>query len=217
MGTISTVKLAGISLILGPVITCICYFLQQLVLFNDVEWGSAAAWASAAADGGSTMVITSIIVPLSLMMLVYGIFFIANEIRGNGNGDALATYSIPLVFIGLISFVASAGIWLTGANFPDPAAAAEAAFLVGTGINTMGGVFFSLGFAAIFFAMASRDEYNSLIANLAGLIAILAFVLSIVGLASPDSSQLMTTLVGVTYIIHTLYAIYIGKGLITRG
>ena len=85
MGTISTAKLAGISLILGPVITVVCYFIQQLVIFADVEWGNAASWAAAAAAQGPAMVATSIIVPLSLMMLVYGILFIANEIRGNGN------------------------------------------------------------------------------------------------------------------------------------
>ena len=43
MGTISTAKLAGISLILGPVITVVCYFIQQLVIFADVEWGNAAS------------------------------------------------------------------------------------------------------------------------------------------------------------------------------
>lgn len=216
MGNISTPKLAGASLILGPVITCVCYFMQQLVIFADVEWGSAASWAAAAADGGATMVATSIIVPLSLMMLAYGIFFIANEIRGNGNGDALASYSIPMILIGLVGFVLSAGIFVSVTNFPNPTAAAEAAMLAASGINSIAGIFFSLGFAAIFFAMASRDEYNSMLANIAGLIGLLAFVLSVIGLASPGSNQIMTSIVGVTYLVHTVYAIYIGRGLLTR-
>lgn len=216
MGNISTPKLAGASLILGPVITCVCYFIQQLVIFADVEWGSAASWAAAAADGGATMVATSIIIPLSLMMLAYGIFFIANEIRGNGNGDALASYSSPMILIGLIGFVLSAGIFISVTNFPNPADAAEAAMLAASGINSIAGIFFSLGFAAIFFAMASRDEYNSMLANIAGLIGLLAFVLSVIGLASPGSNQIMTSIVGVTYLIHTVYAIYIGRGLLAR-
>jgi len=217
MGTISTAKLAGISLILGPVITVVCYFIQQLVIFADVEWGNAASWAAAAADHGPAMVATSIIVPLSLMMLVYGILFIANEIRGNGNGDALARYSVPLILIGMTGFVLSSGNFVAATIFPEPAAAAEAVFLAAAGMNGIGGIFFSLGFTAIFFAMASRDEYNSTLANIAALIALLAFVLSIIGFASTELGELMTQLVGVTYIVHTLYAVYIGRGLLTRG
>ena len=216
MGTIPIAKLAGISLILGPVITVVCYFIQQLVIFADVEWGSAASWAAAAADGRSATVATSIIVSLSLMMLVYGILFIANEIRGNGNGNALASYSVPLILIGLTGFVLSSGIFVAAATFPEPAAAAAAVALAGAGMNGMAGSFFSLGFSAIFFAMASRNEYNSVLANIAALVALLAFVLSIVGFASTEIGELMTQIVGVTYIIHTIYAIYIGRGLLTR-
>ena len=216
MGTIPIAKLAGISLILGPVITVVCYFIQQLVIFADVEWGSSASWAVAAADGRSATVATSIIVSLSLMMLVYGILFIANEIRGNGNGNALASYSVPLILIGLTGFVLSSGIFVAAATFPKPAAAAAAVVLAGAGMNGMAGIFFSLGFSAIFFAMASRDEYNSVLANIAALVALLAFVLSIIGFASTEIGELMTQIVGVTYIIHTIYAIYIGRGLLTR-
>ena len=216
MGTISTAKLAGISLILGPVITVVCYFIQQLVIFADVEWGNAASWAAAAADHGPAMVATSIIVPLSLMMLVYGILFIANEIRGNGNGDALARYSVPLILIGMTGFVLSSGNFVAATIFPEPAAAAEAVFLAAAGMNGIGGIFFSLGFTAIFFAMASREEYNSMLANIAALVAVLAFVLSIIGFASTELGELMTQLVGVTYIVHTIYAVYIGRGLLTR-
>ena len=38
MGSISTLKVAAISLILGPVIATICYFVQQLFVFADVEY-----------------------------------------------------------------------------------------------------------------------------------------------------------------------------------
>ena len=186
------------------------------MIFADVEWGSAASWAAAAADGRSATVATSIIVSLSLMMLVYGILFIANEIRGNGNGNALASYSVPLILIGLTGFVLSSGIFVAAATFPEPAAAAAAVVLAGAGMNGMAGIFFSLGFSAIFFAMASRDEYNSVLANIAALVALLAFVLSIIGFASTELGELMTQIVGVTYIIHTIYAIYIGRGLLTR-
>ena len=203
MGSISTLKVAAISLILGPVIATICYFVQQLFVFADVEYGSSASWAS-------------IIIPLALMMLVYALLYIANEIRGNGNGDALASYSVPLLMVGFIGFVFSSGISISAANFPEPAAAASAAFLTAAGINAISGIFFSIGFAAIFFAMATRDEYNSNLANIAGLLALVSTVAGVVGLVASDSNELMTMITGITYIVHTLYAIYIGRGLLKR-
>ena len=102
------------------------------------------------------------------------------------------------------------------ANFPEPSAAAEAVSLALSGVNNIAGLFFSIGFAAIFFAMATRDEYNSAIANAAGAIALVAAVLTIIGMVSIDQNEVMTRIVGVTYIIHTVYAIYLGRGLITR-
>jgi hypothetical protein len=216
MGTISTKKIAGMSLMLGPAITVVCYFIQQLSIFADAKAGDAASFAVAAAEGGSATIATSIIIPLSLMMLVYGMFYIANGIRENGNGDALARYSIPLVLVGFSGFVFSTGILISVTNSPDPAAAAEAAMLASSGINNIGGIFFSLGFTALFFAMASRDEYNKALATSAGLIGLVAFVLSIIGFSSTELSGVMTQLVGLTYIIHTLYAIYLGWGLFAK-
>ena len=216
MNTISATKLAGISLIVGPVITLAGYFIQQLVIFADAEWGSAASFAAAAASDSGLMIATSLLVSLGLMMLAYGFLFIVDGIRGNGNGDALARYAQLLVLVGTVGFVLGQGVFVTAATFPDPAAAAEAAFLASSGIINIAGIIFSLGFAAVFLAMGSRDEYNKLIANLAGLVAVVAFVLSVIGLANTDLNQQMTQLVGLTYIVHSIYAIYIGWGLFSK-
>ena len=100
MGTISKTRLAGLSLILGPVITTICYFIQQIAAPVDGDsYGDVAAALAANQAGGSIITITSVIIPLALTMLLYGMFFILSEIRGNG--EALVGYAkIPMV-IGL--------------------------------------------------------------------------------------------------------------------
>jgi len=216
MGTISTAKVAGMSLLLGPIITVICYFIQQLVIFGDAEFGNAASFAAAAADQEAAMVITSIILAVSLIAILYGFLFIGDQIRSGGNGHALATYSMPLILIGTAGFVASIGAAVAAATYPEPAAAATAVFLVSNGMNGMFGIIFSLGFAAIFFAMASRDEYNSMFASIAGWEAVLAAVLSIVAVINTDLTETMVQIVGLTYIIHTSYSIYIGRDLLTR-
>ncbi len=210
MGTISTAKLAGISLILGPVITVVGYFIQQLVIFADAEWGSAASFAALAAKETDLFVWTSLAITIGLLMLAYGILFIADGIRGNGNGDALSRYAQLLITVGTTGFILAIGISLTAATYPEPAAAAAAAFLTSSGIQSTAGIFFSLGFAAIFFAMASRDEYNTMLANIAGLVGVLAFAFSIIGAVNTSSNEQMTQLVGLTYFVHTAYAGFLG-------
>ena len=70
MGRISAAKLAGISLILGPVITVICYFIQTIASPSSGEsWGDIAIGAKALKDLGATGTVTGIIIPLSLALL----------------------------------------------------------------------------------------------------------------------------------------------------
>ena len=208
MGTISSAKLAGTSLILGPLLTTICYFIQQIAAPLDVDsYGDGSAIAKAIQDGGSIITITSVIIPLSLTMLVYGIFFILSELRGNG--EALVGYAKIPMLIGLAGWTYTAAIGITITNW---AGGDAGAFITIWGVGQAAQIMFGLGFTAAFLAIASRDEYNSTA------IALLATILSIVQLVTNDgtTASTMSLIVGITYIIHTIYAIYLGRGLLSR-
>ena len=214
MGTISSAKLAGTSLILGPLLTTICYFIQQIAAPIDVDsYGDVAAALAANQAGGSIITITSIIIPLALTMLVYGIFSILSEIRGNG--EALVGYAKIPMLIGLAGWTYIAAIGITITNW---AGGDAGAFITIWGVGQAAQIMFSLGFTAAFLAIASRDEYNSTLAYIAAAIALLATILSIVQLVTNDgnTASTMSLIVGITYIIHTIYAIYIGRGLLSR-
>ncbi len=214
MGTISSAKLAGTSLILGPLITTICYFIQQISAPTDSDsYGDVSAIAKAIQDGGSIITITSVIIPLSLTMLVYGIFFILSELRGNG--EALVGYARIPMLIGLAGWTYTAAIGITITNWADGDAGA---FITIWGVGQAAQIMFGLGFTAAFLAIASRDEYNSTLAYIAAAIALLATILSIVQLVTNDATTASTMglIVGITYIIHTIYAIYLGRGLLSR-
>lgn len=213
MGRISAAKLAGISLILGPAITVICYFVQTIASPSTGEsWGNVVVGAAALEDLGATGTITGIIIPLSLTMLLYGVFFILNEIRGNG--EALVGYAkIPMV-IGLAGWTYTSGLSIMVANYPG----GEDTMMAIWGIGQFSGIMFSLGFTAAFLAIASRDGFNSTLAYVAAAIALIAMILSIVQLLTSDGSVAvnMQSIVGITYIIHTIYLIYLGRGLLSR-
>ena len=208
MGTISTRQVAGLSLVVGPLVAVVCYFIQQFGVSPDI-WTDPASVAAALAGGGALTVVTSIVIPIAIGGLVFGIFFIADGIVGNGNGDALARYSKLLILIGFAGFVYGSGTQVLVANYPE----ATSAVYTGWAISGVSGVFFSLGFLAIFLAMASRAEYNAALANAAAGVAVVAVVCSIIGTASKDLNQVMTLGVGITYLIHTIYAIYLGRTL----
>ena len=214
MGTISSAKLAGTSLILGPLITTICYFIQQISAPIDSDsYGDVSAIAKAIQDGGSIITITSVIIPLSLTMLVYGIFFILSELRGDG--EALVGYARIPMLIGLAGWTYIAAIGITITNW---AGGDAGAFITIWGVGQAAQIMFGLGFTAAFLAIASRDEYNSTLAYIAAAIALLATILSIVQLVTNDgtTASTMGLIVGITYIIHTIYAIYLGRGLLSR-
>ena len=153
-------------------------------------------------------------------MFVHGIFFIANEIRGGGDGAALAGSAMPFIMVGFIGIVAVSGLTIAGANITDAAGqgfmTAVSVGTVAAGINAIAGIFFGIGFILIFLAIASRDEYNSTLAYIAAIAAVVAVVVSIIAISNTEQAQLMTQIIGITYIIHVIYFIILGRSVLSR-
>ena len=215
MGTISTTKLAGFSIALGPVIAVIFYFLQPgIALIDQADPADATAVINALTANSGLTTLTGILISVGLVILVYGIFFIAGEIRGNGNGDALVRYAVPMILIGLVGFIFGNGIIVSIGS--DVGTSAAPLFHVGSGIAGIAGIFFSLGFLAFFLALACREEYNSTLAYIVSVVSVITVVVSIIGFS--DNSQLEWTsgVNGIGYVIFTIYSIILGKDLISR-
>ncbi len=212
-GTISSAKLAGTSLILGPVITVICYFIQQSAIsLSADEWGNAAAAAEKLRSASVLSNVTSLIIPLALTMFVYGIFFILNEIRGNG--EALVGFAKIPILIGLAGWVYGSGVGITVTNWPG----GDTNMFTLWGLGQISSVMFAIGATAGFLAIASRNDYNSTLAYGAAVVGFVGIITSVVGILTSDGSVAanMTLIVGITYIIHTLYSVYLGRGLLSR-
>ena len=76
-------------------------------------------------------------------MLVYGIFSILSEIRGNG--EALVGYAKIPMLIGLAGWTYTSGIGITITNW---AGADAGAFITIWGAGQVAGIMFSLGFSS---------------------------------------------------------------------
>ena len=211
MGNMSAKRMAGLSIMWGPVITLICYFAQQLVILAGVDWSDAAANKDAWVAGGSLTVITSLIIPIALFMLVYGVFHILDEMRDGGNGDALARYAKPMMLIALAGYTYANGFPIIVVNNPDMGIDA---IYAQWSIFSMSGILFTLAFLITFSAMGSRDEYKGTFNTVAIWVAVLAVACSIIGFVNSGLGGTMTQIVGVTYLVHTVYAIRLGRGML---
>ena len=111
MGNIQATKLIGTSLIVGPLLTVICYFIQQFgVLGTDVDPTSVAETAHLWADASELTIATAVLIAFGVALFVHGIFFIANEIRSGGEGAALAGSAMPFIMVGFVGIVAICGL-----------------------------------------------------------------------------------------------------------
>ena len=172
------------------------------------------------ADASELSIATSVLIAFGVALFVHGIFFIANEIRSGGDGAALAGSAMPFIMVGFIGIVAVSGLTIAGANITDAAGqgfmTAVSVGTVAAGINAIAGIFFGIGFTLIFLAIASRDEYNSTLAYIAAIAAVVAVVVSIIAISNTGQAQLMTMIIGITYIIHVIYFIILGQSVLSR-
>ena len=215
MGNIQATKLIGTLLIVGPLLTVICYFIQQFgVLGTDVDPTSVAETAHLWADASELTIATAVLIAFGVALFVHGIFFIANEIRSGGEGAALAGSAMPFIMVGFVGIVAICGLTIAGANITD---AAGQGFMTAVSVGSVAsGINAITGFTLIFLAIASRDEYNSTLAYIAAIAAVVAIVASIIAISNIEQAKLMTQIIGITYIIHVIYFIILGRGVLSR-
>ena len=223
MGTISLNKLGGWSLILGPILTLVFYFLQPGVAIIDVADPAVAAEAIPAIINNATLSkISSVLIPIGLLVLVYGIFSLQKYISANGNGDALSRYGALLILVGCLGWITGSGVNLAIAGATVPAtpipaevipaivAAYGVTYAVTLGIGTVSGLLAAIGFLALTLAVYTRDDFNKNFTLVAAIAAVVQIVTVIIGGVDSGQLALMNNIGGVIFLIHAAWIITIG-------
>lgn len=223
MGTISLNKLGGWSLILGPILTLVFYFLQPGVAIIDVADPAVAAEAIPAIINNATLSkISSVLIPIGLLVLVYGIFSLQKYISANGNGDALSRYGALLFLVGCLGWITGSGVNLAIAGATVPAtpipaevipaivAAYGVTYAVTLGIGTVSGLLAAIGFLALTLAVYTRDDFNKNFTLVAAIAAVVQIVTVIIGGVDSGQLALMNNIGGVIFLIHAAWIITIG-------
>ena len=218
MGALSLNRLGGLSLFLGPLLALIFFLIQPSgVLIDSASPTDAVATIMALASNTALSNLTALVIVLGLVATTFGLYVLQSNLRGGG-GDALTRVGLGTIAIGNIGWIMSQGLNLVMADSGDPEAmqVAVAVFAVRSGITVLSGIAIALGFLVFSAALASRDDFNkiaALIASLASIVALVAFIL-----AASDSGMADTsfTIARVCYVVWAAWTVYLGWGLLKR-
>ena len=217
MGNISELKLGGICLAVGPAMATALFIIFFLILGDsNIDITDFSAVSS---DISSAPVIEQLLLflpPIGLIMAYYGITVIQGTIGKGENGEALFKLGLPMFGINVIATViAFGGLWQAqawvGASGTNIAAIAQ-------GISLYSGMIGAIGIVLISLAISTRDEFNSLFAYVIALVFLVVAILSIIGMTNftEDTWKTVNALFGISYIIISLWSIYLGLNMWKR-
>ena len=226
MGNISVNKLGGLSIIIGPWLALIFYFLQPGGAFVDAaDPADAGATITSIVDNAALGQLSGILIPIGLLIFLYGFFALRGTLRG-GNGDALGGYGVQFLMFGVIGWVIGSGMLLaiagTSIDTSSPQGLEFAKSLytslygASLGVSTIAGLLAGLGFLLVALALSTREEFNKIFALIAAVVAVAAIVFVLIGALDSTQLELMNQLVGICYVVHSLWMITIGLVLIKQ-
>ena len=208
MGDISVNKLGGLSLIVGPVVCLVFYFIQQLgVIGSDVDPADGNAVVMALTSNSSLATLTSIGISIALIIMLHGIVRLAFE-----SSDALSSLGMKFVIVGTVGWVIASGLTAAIAGDINNGGLYGGAL----GINQFSGIVWSLGFLLVVLGVSGRDYINKNVAYVVGLVALVSLVVSVIGGFDSSTLQTMNLIGGICYIIFTLWSIWLGKDMMAR-
>lgn len=208
MGDISVNKLGGLSLIVGPVVALVFYFIQQFgVIGSDVDPADGNAVVMALTGNSSLATITAIGITVGLIILLHGIVRLSME-----SSDGLSSLGMKFVIVGTVGWVVASA--LTAAIAGD----INNGGLYGgsLGINQFSSIVWSLGFLLVVLGISGRDYINTNVAYVVGLVALVSLVVSVIGGFDSSTLQTMNLIGGICYIVFTLWSIWLGKDMLAR-
>ena len=217
MGNISEFKLGGICLAVGPAMATALFVIFFLILGDsNIDITDFSAVSS---DVSSAPVIEQLLLflpPIGLIMAYYGLTVIQGTIGKGENGEALFKLGMLMFGINVIaSVIGLGGMWQAqawvGASGTNIAAIAQ-------GISLYSGMIGAIGIVLISLAISTRDEFNNLFAYIIALVFLVVVILSIIGMTNftEDTWKIVNALFGISYIIISLWSIYLGLNMWKR-
>ena len=215
MTTMDFRKMGGYCMMIGPVIALTCYFIQPggvLGIGGTVDGYDAAAFVSILAANSELGIITSLLIPVGLLLTLAGIIIWVQGWNGS-NGYGLGMISIPMATTAIIGWsIGSALSIVLAAGIASSTALVEAFF----GINIISTFIFGAGAILLAIGAASRSEVNSNFANVATVAGAIVAISSAIAPFATNAGTAIQMISGLCFFIYTLWFIVLGKALIAE-
>ena len=219
MGTISVNRLAGLSLISGPIIAFVFFLLEPGGLLIDSAAASDAVGSITAKSANATLTnVTNFAIILGLALILSGLYALMRNITLQGNGKALVQMGFFMIFVGLTGWILSGGMdfILADAQTSDQISGSVPVYYVGSAFLYAGGI--ALGFGGFIFALglSTRDDFNRIISLLAALVSLAIMVFFMMAILNNEGRDTFLTLARGCYVLLVIWYGYLGFGLMNR-
>ena len=219
MGTISVNRLAGLSLIFGPIIAFVFFLIEPGGLLIDSADTSDAVGTITAKSANATLTnVTNIAIILGLSLILSGLYALMRNVTLQGNGKAFVQMGFFVIFVGLTGWILSGGMdfILADAQSSDQIRESVPVFYAGSAFLYAGGI--ALGFGGFIFALglSTRDDFNRTVSLLAALVSLAVMVFFMTAILNNDGRDTFLTLARGCYVLLVIWYGYLGFGLMNR-
>ncbi len=218
MGTISVNRLAGLSLIFGPLIAFVFFLVEPGGLLIDSAETSDAVGTITAKSGKAALTnVTNIAIILSLSLILSGLYALMRNVTLQGNGKALVQMGFFMVFVGLTGWILAGGIdFILADSQPSDLSVSVPVYYTGSALLYAGGI--ALGFGGFIFALglSTRDDFNRIISLLAALVSLAVMVFFMIAILNNDARDAFIALARGFYVLLVIWYGYLGFGLMKR-
>ena len=111
MGTISVNRLAGLSLIFGPIIAFVFFLIEPGgLLIDSAEVSDSVGSIQSKGANAALTNVTNIAIILGLALILSGLYALMRNVTLQGNGKAFVQMGFFMIFVGLSGWMLSGGM-----------------------------------------------------------------------------------------------------------
>ena len=219
MGTISVNRLAGLSLIFGPIIAFVFFLIEPGgLLIDSADVSDAAGTITAKSANAALTNVANIGIILGLAIILSGLYALMRNVTLQGNGKALVQMGFFMILVGLTGWILAVGMdfILADAQTSDQIMGSVPIYYVGSAFLYAGGI--ALGFGGFIFALglSTRDDFNRIISLLAALVSLAVMVFFMIAVLYNDGLDIFITLARGFYVLLVIWYGYLGFVLMNR-
>ena len=215
MGTISVNRLAGLSLIFGPLIAVVFFLIKPGgLLIDSAEVSDAVGTITAKSANAALTNVTNIATILGLALILSGIYALMRNVTLQGDGKALVQMGFFMILVGLTGWILTGGVdfILADAETTEQISGSVPVYYVGYA----GGI--ALGFGGFIFALglSTRDDFNRILSMLAAIVSLAVMIFFMMVVLDNDARDTYISLARGCYVLLVIWYGYLGFGLMNR-